>query len=387
MIPRLPERMSAMGASPYSALASRAAAADGEKYPFHVGDSWMEPPVGCRMGDLRTSDWPGLHAYTDVRGWPRLVERLASYTSERWGVPVAPDEILVTAGGTGGLGALAGASLEPGDEVLILAPYWPLIAGIVRSFHAVPVAVPFWVPTADSLPVIDAESAVAAVDALCTPRTRVLYVNSPHNPTGGALDREWIDALVAWARSRGLWIWSDEVYERLGWGAPHVPIRTVAPECTISVHSFSKSFAMAGNRCGWLVGPPDVLAAAAKVGINTYYHAPTPAMVAGFRALELGDAFVTAAREQYAETARVCAEILGVPAPQGATFLFLDVADAAERAGGLPALLEQAADQGILVAPGPSFGPYPRHLRLCFTVAPPDVTRRGIEKLAAILGR
>lgn len=394
-VPPFPPHLAGLWGSPYSGLAARQAAFRGETYPFHVGDTWMSPAVGCRVEDLHVADIAGLHAYTDTGGLPALRAALAERSAGRWGIPVTPAEVLVVAGGTAGLTALAGATLSPGDEVLILAPYWPLIASLVRTMHGVPVDVPFWVSAAGAPQVTDAAAAVAAVAQRCTARTRAIYLNSPHNPTGGVMPADWIAALVAFARDRGLWIWSDEVYEAYAWGGVHVPVRPLAPERTISVHSFSKAYGMAGLRAGWLVGPSEVIAQVGKIAINTVYHAPTPSMHAGLRALTHGAAWVADAAAQYADTGAACARLLGVPPPAGSTFLFLDVSDAlARRAGaddgrspGLAGLLEALADAGVLVAPGPSFGPYPHHIRLCFTAVDPDRTLRGVRTVAALLGR
>jgi N-succinyldiaminopimelate aminotransferase len=145
-----------------------------------------------------------------------------------------------------------------------------------------------------------------------------------------------------------------------------------------------------------LVGPSDLIAQVGKIAINTVYHAPTPSMHAGLRALTHGAAWVADAAAQYAETGAACARVLGVPAPAGSTFLFLDVSDALARRArspsdgrspGLAGLLEALADEGVLVAPGPSFGPYPHHIRLCFTAVDPGRTLRGVHKVAALLGR
>ncbi len=344
----------------------------------------MEPAPGARMQDLSVEDFPGMHAYTDVAGWAPLRDALAAREVERTGVPTSPAEVLLTAGGTAGLAAAASALLAEGDEVLVLAPYWPLIAGMVRVAHGVPVEVPFFVPSAGPDPRVDPAAATALLDRYWTPRARVLYVNSPHNPTGTVLPRAVLAALAAWAQSRGLWIWSDEVYAQLCWGGVHHPMRPMAPERTLGVHSFSKAYGMAGNRCGWLVGPAEVLAEVRKVSVHTVYGAPTASQVAAFRALSVAGEWSERLRDQYAATARHAAETLGLPEPAGSTFLFFDVAHRLD-ARGLTGFLTDAADRGILLAPGPSFGPYPTHVRLCFTAVPPDRARRGLAVLADLL--
>ena len=133
--PRIASHLAAIPASVYSTLAERLERHAGERYPLHVGDTWMEPAAGCRMEDLSVSEWPGLHRYSPVHGLPSLLDAIVERERAKTGLALERANVLVAAGATGGLGAVAGAILEPGDEVLILAPYWPLIEGIVRSFH------------------------------------------------------------------------------------------------------------------------------------------------------------------------------------------------------------------------------------------------------------
>ncbi|MFT7517967.1 MAG: aspartate/methionine/tyrosine aminotransferase, partial [Kiritimatiellia bacterium] len=220
-----------------------------------------------------------------------------------------------------------------------------------------------------------------------TDRTVAIYLNTPNNPTGVVYPESWIRAIVTWAASQGLWIISDEVYEDYVYEGKHTYSRPLAPERTFSLHSFSKAYGMAGNRCGYVVGPADALAHVVKVSTHTFYSAPTSSQIAALRALgSAGDAWVASAREHYTALGRMAADVLGVPAPGGSTFLFVDVAKHLDERG-LLGLLDDVVQQGLLVAPGPAFGPYPHHVRLCFTSAPPDVVERGTNILARRLGR
>lgn len=377
--PNVASNIAAMSDSVYSALAHRLATFEGEVYPFHVGDTWMEPAEGCRMEDLSVSEFPGMHRYAPVQGLPRLIEGIAERVEARTGVATVPDNVLVAAGATGALGAVAGAILEPGDEVLITAPFWPLISGIVRSFHGTAVEVPF-IGEADS-----AESAVEIVERHRTERTVAVYWNTPNNPSGKVIPAAWIEALVAWAARHDLWIIADEVYEDYVFDGAQPYTRPLAPDRTFSTHSFSKSFGMAGNRCGYMIGAPQVMKQLKKVSTHTFYSTPTASQLAAIRTLDgRADAWVANARRQYIEIGAAVAETLDVAAPQGSTFLFLDVADQLDERG-LDGFLSDCADRGLFLAPGPSFGPYPHHVRLCFTAAPPDVTRRGVDVLAELL--
>ncbi|HVT18917.1 MAG TPA: pyridoxal phosphate-dependent aminotransferase [Thermoanaerobaculia bacterium] len=365
----------------YSALAHRLACHQGEVYPLHVGDTWMEPPEGCRMEDLKVAEWPGMHRYAPPQGMPALLDAIVEQTRGRSGVPTERDNVLIATGATGALGAVAGAIVGPGDEVLVLSPHWPLISGIVRSFRGVPVEVPFF-GVADS-----PESAVEVAASYLGERTIALYLNTPCNPTGQVLPRTWVEALIAWASRQDLWVMADEVYEDYVYGGEHTYSRPLAPERTFAVHSFSKAYGMAGNRCGFVIGPATAMVELRKVGLHSFYSTPTASQIAALRVLSgLGEPWIAQARAQYQAIGERVAARLGLEPPGGSTFLFLDVADRLDERG-LGGFLEDCVERGLFVAPGPSFGPYPHHVRLCFTAAPPDVVERGVEVLAGLLGR
>jgi N-succinyldiaminopimelate aminotransferase len=333
------------------------------------------------MEDLRVADHPGMHRYASVHGLPALIDAVVDRVRRRSGVPTERRNVLITAGGTGGLGAVAGAILEPGDEVLLLAPHWPLIEGIVRSFHGQPVEVDF-IGKADSV-----ESALEIVSSHLTPRTAAIYWNTPSNPTGRLIPRPWLEALTEWARGEDLWILADEVYEDYSFAGEHPYSRPLAPERTFACHSFSKAYGMAGNRCGYMVGPAEVMGELMKVSTHTFYSTPTASQLAALAALDgRGDAWASAAREQYAATGREAAARLDLEPPLGSTFLFFDAAPWLD-GGGLLGLLEECAEHGLLLAPGASFGPYPTHLRLCYTAAEPARVLRGVDLLAGIIDR
>ena len=341
----------------------------------------MEPAIGTRMEDLEVSEEPGMHRYSPVQGRPELLQALAERASRRQKLRTRRANLLITAGATGGLGAAIGAIVEPGEEVLVVAPYWPLITGIIRSFRAQPVPVPLF-GIADS-----PETAVETVSRYLTDKTVAIYWNTPNNPTGQILPAAWLTRLVAWAEKHALWILADEVYEDYAFSETHTYTRPLAPERTFSVHSFSKAYGMAGNRCGYVIGPSETVADLRKVSTHTFYSAPTAAQIAAHRALsDTGDQWIAEARRHYEAAGRKAADRLGVDPPDGSTFLFLDVSD---RLGdlGLRDLLQRFVEHGVLVAPGPSFGPFPSHIRICFTSTPPEVTQRGIDILARLLGR
>jgi N-succinyldiaminopimelate aminotransferase len=382
-MPRFPQTAAALtdiGGNVYSALAHRIAAYEGEVYPLHVGDTWLEPADGTRMQDLRVEEHPGMHRYAPPAGIPALLDAIVERVRARTGVATERENVLITGGATGALGAVLGAILEPGDEVLIVAPYWPLITGIVRCFRGEPIVVPLIGP-ADS-----PETAVELLQRSRSARTVALYLNTPNNPTGRVLPRAWVEALAAWAAAHDLWILADDVYEDYVFRGEHVYTRALHPERTFSAHSFSKAFGMAGNRCGFVVGPESITGELRKVSTHSIYSTPTASQIAASRALDgRGDAWVEQVRGRYQELGDRAAARLGVEPPEGSTFLFLDVAERLDERG-MIGFLEDCAERGLFLAPGPSFGPYPTHVRICFTSAEPAVVGRGVEALASMLG-
>lgn len=383
-MPRHPDfapSVARIGGSVYSSLAHRLATFEGETYPLHVGDTWMEPPAGCRMEDLTVAEHPGMHRYTTPHGLPELVAAIAERVTARSGEPTTGDEVLLTTGATGGLGAVLGALVAPGDEVLLLAPYWPLIAGIVRSFHAEAVDVPWFGGVAS------VDDGLATLERHAGERTVALYLNTPNNPSGRVMPPEQVAAVVGWAAERGLWVISDEVYEDYVYDGVHAYARPHAPESTFAAHSFSKAYGMAGNRVGYVVGPAAAMQQVRKVSTHTFYSAPTASQLAALGCLgPAGDRWIAEARESYRRTGTAAAERLGVAPPEGSTFLFLDVAEQLDERG-LGGFLEDCVDRGLFLAPGPSFGPYPTHARLCFTAVEPERVGRGVEVLAGLMGR
>ena len=381
MTPRLAPATLAMPGAVYSPFADRIHGHEGPLFPLHVGDTWRDPFVGARSEDIEAAKTPRLHAYCDTRGVPALLEAVREKLRLRNGLVHEPDEILITAGATGGLAALVGAALAPDDEILVLAPFWPLIRGIAQSFRARPVEVPFF----DR--VTSQGEAVAAVSSRITKKSRVLYVSTPSNPTGRMIPGDWLEALAALARRHDLWIFSDEVYEDYAYAREHLSIGRFAPERTVSVYSVSKSYAMAGQRVGYLAGPEPIVANARKIATHVFYHAPVVGQYTALAALEKGADWLAANRAADREVGIQVAALLGLPAPEGGTFLFLDVRDRLD-ARGLMGLLEDCFAEGVLVAPGHSCGTdYADWIRISYTAAPADHVLEAAKRLERVLAR
>jgi len=378
--PALAQRLGRGGRSVYSNLIDRARGSGHELIPLHVGDTYLPPAV--EMLSLAPSE--DLHRYGPVGGERALIEAACDHFSALQGLEVSPRELLVTAGATGGLTALFSTLLSPGDEAILLAPYWPLVAGGARLLGATPVPVKAFQEG------LSLEQLIARLEEAHSERTRLLYLNSPNNPSGEVVSREWVEGLLDWAKHKGIWVVSDEVYDLFSFEGPHTYARPLDLERVISASSMSKAFGMAGYRCGFLQGPEQVLAEVERAATYTMYSAPTPAQRVAIEALRgPGRSWADEASERYKLIGREVAERLGVPAPQGGTFLFIDASrwlGAGAPFAELSGLLEALADRGVLLAPGSAFGPYPQHLRLCFTAAQPELVRRGVAQLCELVG-
>jgi len=369
----------------YSALAARARSHAGPAFPLQVGDTWLEPPECARAEAQRTADHPRLHAYAPVQGEPALLDAIQARLLARDGERVEREDLQVMLGATGGLAVVVDALLDPGDEVVVLAPYWPLIRGIVASRGAVPVEVPFF----DRLgaPGFDPEAAVARAIG---PRTVALYVNTPNNPTGRVLPAEVVGALAALARRHGLWVLSDEVYADLSYVGARPPVwaHPDLRDRTVATHSVSKAYGLAGARIGFTHGPREIMRAVRSVQTFRTYCAPRPFQFAAARALSEADGWLADARATYAEAGRKTAAALGLPAPEAGSFLFFDASRWFRPGEELAGFLERCLDEaGVLLTPGTAAGAaYGTFVRLCFTAVPPGDLDEAVGRLRRVLG-
>jgi aspartate/methionine/tyrosine aminotransferase len=355
-----------MPGSPFSA----AVLARPPEFALHVGDSWRAPAECARTETFVEAEHPGLHRYASTQGVPELIEAVATKLRHANALEADPENVLITAGATGALSCAIGSLASPGDEILILAPFWPLIRGIVRAFRAAPVEVPFYDRVAS------AAEAVDAVRARLSPRCVALYVSTPSNPTSRLIPGEWLEALADLARRENLWLLSDEVYEDYAYDGAHVSIGRFAPERTFS--AFSKAYAMAGDRIGYLHGPLAGIRHARKIATHTFYTAPTVGQRAALGALQGAATWLAETRASYRAAGLEAARILGVPAPQGGCFLFLPLGSR-----NVGAFLDACLAEGVALAPGSASGEaYADWVRLCYTALPPDRTGEAVRRVA-----
>lgn len=316
--------------------------------------------------------------YTPVRGPERLRELIAAKVREVNGYPASADEVFVTNGGTGGLFLALAAVLEPGASVLLPDPGWPNPVGMAHVLGARP---HFYRldPENGFLP----DPGDWRVPADC----RAVVVNSPANPTGSVFPEEVAAAIADLARRRGLWVISDEVYDQIYFDRRPTAMARLYPEGTISVYSFSKTYAMTGWRLGYLVGPAALLERLEKVAESVASSTSMPAQIAAEAALVEASgevpAMVAAYRSRRDLAVRRAKELgLYRYTPEGAFYLMVDVS----RAGASEEVARRLIEEKSVVAtPGSAFGPSAAgYLRISLAAAEEDV-ECGLVAIAELL--
>jgi N-succinyldiaminopimelate aminotransferase len=368
----------ALSAQVFTPLRARIAAHHGPLFHLEIGDSYLDPPPMAQCETLGTAANPKLHRYAPVQGLPELLDAAVAKVLRRTGVAIDRADVQVVSGATAGLMTLCQALLDPGDEVLLPAPFWPLFPGIVACRGARAVQIPLYDRLDD--PTFDAE---AAFEAACTERTVAIYLNSPHNPTGRVMPPGVRDAAIAVARRHDLWVFSDETYEDLYFGpTPPAPLWTHPDlrDRTFAIHSMSKGYAMAGARVGFIHGPPGGMAAVRAAQTFTTYCAPRPMQLAAARALDQGDAWLASARAAYKRAADRAASVLGLAPIEGGTFLFMDVGAVIGEASDCMPFLERCIDAGVVLTPGLASGDaYATWVRVCFSSLPFDEFAQAVD--------
>lgn len=316
----------------------------------------------------------GFTKYTQVPGIPELRKACAGYFERVYGVTAAkPENIIATNGGKQSLYALFQVLLNPGDEVLVPAPYWVSYPEMVVMAEGIPVAVP---STAES----GFKVTIADLNAGLTPKTRVLVLNSPSNPTGACYSPKELDAIMEWAIAKNLFVISDEIYDQLVY-EPAVPASAVHwwvryPEQVAICNGLAKSFAMTGWRLGFTLACPDVIKAMSSMQSQVTANVCSIVQKAAVAALNGPfDSVLTMRAAFKRRRDAAVAEIAtwpGVkcPTPDGAFYLFLDVScllgkDYADDIALCAMLLDKAH---VAVVPGSSFGA-PGCLRLSYATA------------------
>ncbi|GAB2777212.1 pyridoxal phosphate-dependent aminotransferase [Streptomyces daliensis] len=337
---------------------------------------------------------PKFHRYTPAGGLPELKSAIAAKTLRDSGYEVKASQILVTNGGKQAIYEAFAAILDPGDEVIVPAPYWTTYPESIRLAGGVPV------------PVVADETtgyrvSVEQLEAARTERTKVLVFVSPSNPTGAVYSREQVEAVGRWAVENGLWVLTDEIYEHLVYGdAEFSSLPVVVPElrdkCVV-VNGVAKTYAMTGWRVGWVIAPQDVIKAATNLQSHATSNVSNVAQAAAIAAVSGDLDAVAKMREAFDRRRRTIVRMLneidGVecPEPEGAFYAYPAVKGllGKEIRGKRPAssvelaelILEEAE---VAVVPGEAFGT-PGYLRLSYALGDEDLAE-GVSRMQKLLG-
>ncbi|HET6347832.1 MAG TPA: pyridoxal phosphate-dependent aminotransferase, partial [Candidatus Krumholzibacteria bacterium] len=271
-MPRYPDlaaRNARITGSVYEKFRPRMAAQGANLVALHIGDSYAQPPYPLPIDETFVRARPGVNRYCDTFGVPALRDALAERLNVDHNLGLARDNILVTCGATNALSATVQTLVDPGDDVMLLAPYWPFIRGMVRAAGGGVIEVPFYTEVEDSAAGIE-----NMLERMLTPATVALYLNSPNNPSGMVLSREQLAAVAGFARAHHLWLISDEAYDGMVFDGREC----VSPagfhdtlERSVSVYTFSKVYMFAGLRLGYAVSVPGVIKAINKSMVHQLY--------------------------------------------------------------------------------------------------------------------
>ena len=387
----------AAAVSPSATLAvdakAKALKAQGENViGFGAGEPDFPTPERIVEAAVAACRDPKMHKYTPTSGLPELREALAVKTRRDSGLDVPASQFLVTNGGKQAIANAFAVLCDPGDEVLVPAPYWTTYPEVIALAGGTPVVIPTGADTGFRV-------TVEQLEAARTERTKVLLFVSPSNPTGAVYPRNEVEAIGRWAVEHGLWVLSDEIYEHLIYGdAEHHSMPVVVPEIQdrcIIVNGVAKTYAMTGWRVGWLLGPADVVAAATNLQSHETSNVSNVAQRAALEAVS-GDLVAVEEMKQAFNRRRLTIhrmlnEIEGVSCllPEGAFYAYPSVEGLIGRTirgrkiTSSSDLADVAIDEAkVAVVPGEAFGT-PGYFRLSYALGDDDLVE-GVTRLGAL---
>ncbi|MGY2700502.1 MULTISPECIES: pyridoxal phosphate-dependent aminotransferase [unclassified Nocardioides] len=389
---RVSRRIGAIAESATLKVDAKAKALKAEGRPvigFGAGEPDFPTPGYVVEAAVEAARDPKNHRYTPAGGLPELKKAIAAKTLRDSGLEVEPSQVLVTNGGKQAIYAAFATMLDPGDEVIVPAPYWTTYPEAIRLAGGTPVEV-----LADETQ--DYKVTVAQLEAARTDRTKVLLFVSPSNPTGAVYSSDEIREIGAWVEEHELWVLTDEIYEHLVYdGADTGSLPVLCPalaDHTVIVNGVAKTYAMTGWRVGWMIGPADLVKAATNLQSHATSNVANVAQRAALAALE-GDLSAVEEMKSAFDRRRktivaMLNEIDGVlcPMPLGAFYAYPSVKGLLGREydGRLiqtsAELSEYILDQAeVAVVPGEAFGS-PGYLRLSYALGDDDLVE-GVTRL------
>ena len=392
---RVSARLAAIAESATLAVDAKAKAlkAKGENViGFGAGEPDFPTPERIVEAAVRAARDPKFHRYTPAAGLPELREAIAVKTKRDSGFSVEASQVLVTVGGKYAVFVAFAALCDPGDEVIVPAPYWTTYPEAVSLAGGVSVVV-------DTTEETEFKVTVEQLEKARTPRTKVLLFVSPDNPSGAVYSPEETIAIGKWAVQHGIWVVTDEIYEHLTYGKHKFSsMPTLVPEIAdkcIIVNGVAKTYAMTGWRVGWMIGPKDVMKAAINFQSHTTSNVSNVAQIAALEAVSGDLSAVAMMRESFERRGMLMHKMLtAIPGvtcmePQGAFYCFPNVRGLLGRdIGGKKAtnsmeLADLVLDVAkVALVPGEAFGA-PGYARFSFALGDADLVE-GMERLAAL---
>ena len=394
---RISRRIAAISESATLAVDAKAKAlkaAGRDVIGFGAGEPDFPTPDPIVEAAIAACRDPKMHHYTPAGGLPELKEAIAAKTARDSSYAVEPAQVLVTNGGKQAVYEAFATLLDPGDEVLLPAPYWTTYPECIRLAGGVPVEV----ATDETTGYL---ASVEQLEAARTERTKVLLFCSPSNPTGAVYPTEQVEAIGRWALDAGIWVVTDEIYEHLVYeGASTASMPVVVPDLAercVVINGVAKTYAMTGWRVGWMIGPADVVKAATNLQSHATSNVSNVAQAAALAAVRGDLAAVAEMRTAFDRRrrtmVRMLQEISGVdcPEPLGAFYCFPSVRAlvGTPLRGRTPQstteLAELVLDEvEVAVVPGEAFGA-PGYFRLSYALGDDDLVE-GIGRLQKLLG-
>jgi aspartate/methionine/tyrosine aminotransferase len=394
--PRVSARIGGIAESATLAVDAKAKALKAEGRPvigFGAGEpDFPTPPAIVEAAQAAAAD-PRNHRYSPAGGLPELKAAIVAKTKRDSGYEIAANQVLVTNGGKQAVYQTFATLLDPGDEVILPAPYWTTYPEAIALAGGVSKVVVTG-PETDYMP------SVEQLEAARTPATKVLLWCSPSNPTGAVASRELTEAVGRWAVANGIWVVTDEIYEHLTYdGAEAVSLPVAVPELAdtcVVVNGVAKTYAMTGWRVGWMIGPADVIKAATNLQSHLSSNVANVSQRAAVEALTGSLDAVDEMKVAFDRRRRAIVELLSAipgvecPTPKGAFYAYPDVRGLLGteiRGRKIESSLDLAAvvleEAEVAVVPGEAFGT-PGYFRLSYALGDDDL-RTGVTRMGELL--
>lgn len=393
---RVSRRIGAISESATLAVDAKAKALKAAGRPvigFGAGEPDFPTPeyiVNAAAEACHDSRW---HRYTPAGGLPELKSAIAAKTLRDSGWEIGADQVLVTNGGKQALYNAFAALLDPGDEVILPAPYWTTYPESIRLAGGVPVEVMTDETTGY-------RASVDQLEAARTPKTKMLVFVSPSNPTGAVYSPAEVEAIGRWALDHGLWVVTDEIYEHLVYGDAQfssmpVLVPELADQCVV-VNGVAKTYAMTGWRVGWMAGPKDIIKAATNLQSHATSNVANVSQIAALAAVSGDLAAVDEMKVAFNRRRLLIVDMLGsipgvdCPTPEGAFYVYPSVkgvlgkeirGSRPQSSSDLAALILDEVE--VAVVPGEAFGT-PGYLRLSYATSDDNIVE-GVQRMDSLL--